>query len=176
MILLASYAVYAWSWLPPPSTEARAVVLLGGCESTNPISRSTWPLSHRLVPPAVRCLLREVFDDSILNTKFLWRQRVEVTPVQFYIGLGGLEVLPAEALSEFRMQSRGIVIRSLDWLFEKGADPNQCDPEGLTALHLAAYFSEYEMFEKWVSMGANPNINCELRDKYVIGGRVTGRT
>ena len=176
MIVLGSYAMYVWSWLPPASTEARAVVLLGGCESTNSVSRSTWPASHRLVPPTVRCLLREVLADSILNTQFLWRQRVGITPVQFYVGMGGLDANAAAARSEFRMEGRGIVIRSLDWLFEKGADPNQCDPEGLTALHLAAYFGEFEMYEKWVSLGANPDIVCEPRDEYVIGGRVPDRT
>ncbi len=85
-----------------------------------------------------------------------------MSPVQLYVGEGArwsLEFFSSNPEINKAMQST--ILGSLDWLLENGADPNECGLDGLVPLHIAAKLNRDELYDKWVSLGADPDIECE---------------
>jgi Ankyrin repeats (many copies) len=175
VVLSIGYVGYVWAWSIPRDETNRANLILGGCESKESVSRSNWPLREKFVPPVVRCAVRDFRKEQILSANFRWAERTDVPITQFYIDVGELDMIPRSILSDYRIANWGIVLRSLDWLFENGADPNQCGRDGLTALHLAVYFERPDLYKKWVSLGADPDNACEKQSYIEPSGRTIDR-
>ena len=53
------------------------------------------------------------------------------------------------------------ILYGLDCHLENGADPNECGLNELVSLHIAAKLNRDELFEKWVALVADPDVECE---------------
>ena len=157
----------------PEDESNKANLILGGCESKDPLARGSWTLSDKAVPPFVRCIVREFRKDQILNARFKYARvgtperrkglgdQGFMTPVQSYVDLGAYYSLDFQSVNpavNTAMQST--ILASLDWLIENGADPNECGINGLVPLHIAAAVGRQDLYTKWVDLGADQDIEC----------------
>ena len=175
-MLFAFYAAFVVAWAIPDDESNNANLILGGCESKDPLSRGSWLIADKAVPPFVRCIVRAFRKDQILEARFKYARvgtaehpltpdvlnSVKfLTPVQAYVHLGARWSLGFESPdSAINTAMQSTILGSLDWLIENGADPNECTYSGLVPLHIAAQLNRDDLFSKWVALGANPDIEC----------------
>jgi len=171
------YVSYVIVWSMPEDESNKANLILGGCESKDPMSRGTWSIADRAVPPFVRCIVREFRKDQILEARFKYA-RVEtpehplppresggpsfMTPVQSFVQLGAYYTLDFQSVNPaINTAMQSTILDSLDWLIENGADPNECGINGLVPLHIAASANRGDRYSEWVGLGADQDIECE---------------
>jgi len=96
-----------------------------------------------------------------------------ITPLQFYIDQGAYWTFDFESKDpDVNEAMHEVILNSLDWLIENGANPNQCGPQGLVALDIAVALKREELYRKWVSLGADPSRTCTSR-KDVLSGPIS---
>ena len=160
----------------PEDESNKANLILGGCESKDPLSRGTWSIADRAVPPFVRCIVRAFRKDQILEARFEYARvgtpehsipTTELagpsfmTPVQFYVDLGAYYSLDFQSVNpDINTAMQSTILASLDWLIENGADPNECGINELVPLHIAASAKRDDLYSKWVDVGADQDIEC----------------
>ena len=164
------YGAWVFVWSMPEDESNNANLILGGCESKAVVVRDSWEPLQRTVPPIVRCIVRFLKKDQILNARFRYaavgmrgrpaRSGGTMTPVEFYVHEGWRLINFTSSSKEYDVAIDNVVLGSLDWLIANGADPNQCSLGGLVALHIAAYHRREDLFDKWVELGADPNLLC----------------
>ncbi len=166
-----AYCGFVWVWSIPEDPTNRANLILGGCESIEAISRENWTATEKIIPPTVRCVVRTLKRRQVMTADFREAQPWSVSTVQKYVSLASLDFGIDKESSAYRFANRGVILRSLDWLFENGADPDQCNENGMTALHVAVAFERLDLYDKWVLLGADPDITCDRKAYQHAAGR-----